>query len=225
MTEETIGLDDEDLLSNNRPDRYKGEDGVVDRISFCWFATDADGDPLMSKEDTPRFRKDSVHWLDGMGYAKDNSYLRSKKGSPKDRIGTVIVVYRTDSEGNFPTNEEGKRQFGYDIKTWEFGRDKYKQLVKLNSEWPLSYHDIKADCEDESWQRFNFTPCKGEAIWRKKEKVRNEVLEAAREYADQISIGREIPKEELREYFGEDDIESPEVSENVDEYDELLDDI
>lgn len=226
MSDDVIGLGSQEVMSGGRAPRYKGETGVTDRIALVWFAVDDDGNPKMSKEDEPRIKRDFIHYLEDLGYVSDCPYLTQKRGQPKIRLGTAIVVYKTDNDGEFPKDGEGNPQFsGFDVMTWEFGRDKYKSLSKIHKQFPLTYHDVLVTCEDSNYQRMSFTPCAGEAVWRKNPKLRQKVLDKVEEIKDQISLGREVPVERLREYFGEDDIATPEVAEDVEDYEDLLGDL
>lgn len=217
-----IGFDKDDrtVLSNDI-DSYRGETGVTDLLSLCWFYKDDDGNYEMAEDDTPKFRLKKCHYIDGQGYITHNDYLEEKKGHPKKRLGTYVVKYNTDSDGDLEKPVE------YEVLPWEFGSDKFRDLKQIHSDFPLTKHDFKSSCKDDQFQKLNFTPSADQAIWQQKEEVKKDVLETVEklEEANVLSLARELPEEELRDHFGESVAPSPEEDSAEEEFDDFIDDI
>lgn len=217
-----IGFDqgDDDVLSGNQVDFYRGEGGVTDRLSLCWFYEDDDGNLKMSEDDTPKFKRVKCHYIDGKGYVKSTPYIKEKEGPPKDRLGTFVVVYKTDDSGSV------QKPFDYEVRPWGFGQDKFRDLKELHKEFPLTQHDFKARCEGEQFQKLKFTPSADEAIWQQKDSLKEEVLSTVEAIEDQLSLAREVDEQEMKEFYGDAEQPSPEEAsdDDLDDIMEGLDD-
>lgn len=214
-----FGKNDKKIMSGGDLENYRGEKNRTDRISICWFYKDeATGEVLMGPGDTPKFIAEEIHYVKGKGYILDNDYLRDKKGPPKRKIGTFVVHYRTDKKGKLV------KPFEYEVKPWTFGEDKYRSLAEIHDNFPLAQHDIKVVCTDDQYQKLTFYPLPEEAVWQKKDSLRQEILETVEAMEDRLSIGREVPLDELKEHFGDDVAPAPDVSSDVN-YDDLMEGI
>lgn len=214
-----IGFDegDEGVLSGDI-ESYRGEDGVTDVLSLCWFYEDDDGNYRMGDDDTPKFKVSECHFIEGKGYVETNDYLEEKKGSPKTRLGTFVVHYDTNKKGEF------KDEFDYEVKPWEFGADKFRDLKDIHKDFPLTKHDFKARCEGQKFQKLTFLPSPKDAIWQQKEEVKKDVLETVENIEDSLSLARSLPETELKEHFG--DMPDPDISDDSsDEFDDFMDGI
>jgi hypothetical protein len=218
-----IGFDEgDDEIVSGDVDSYRGEGGVTDLLSLCWFYEDDDGNYRMGEDDTPKFKVSKCHYIEGKGYIKHNDYLQKKKGQPKTRIGTFVVKYKTDDAGNL------EKPFDYKVLPWEFGADKFRDLKKIHSSFPLTRHDFKSDCKGEKFQKLTFFPSKQEALWQQKDKVKEDVLEKVESLANSgtLSLAREVPLEELKDHFGEAPSPAPEDdAADTEEFEEFMDDI
>lgn len=211
-----FGKNDRKIMSGGDVDRYKGKKNRTDLISFCWFYRDEQtGELRMGEQDTPKMIAQEIHYINGKGYVLDNDYLRDKLGPPKRKIGTWVVHYKTDKSGNPET------PFEYEIKPWTFGEDKYRQLAKMHEDFPLTKYDLKVDCKEEQFQQLSFRISPNEAIWQQREGLKQEIIETVEANADRLSIGREVPLDELKDHFGEEVSPAPDSSSDVD-YDDLM---
>lgn len=196
-----IGFDKNDsaALSSRDVEKYRGEEGNKDLISICWFFEDEDGNLMMGEDDTPKFSAVEYHYIQGLGYIKTNDYLKKKVGAPKLRMGTFVVQYKTDSNGKLA------KPFEYEVKLWDFGQDKYRDLKNINDDFPLTQHDIKVQCKDKQFQKLTFMPSPKEALWQRKPEIKQAVLDRVRAIEDQMDLARTLPEEELKDHFGDND--------------------
>jgi hypothetical protein len=192
-----FGLNDKEVLNNGQLERYKGKEGQVDRISLVWFYMDEDGNPRMGDGDTPKFARASYHYVPGLGYILPKGEFTAKKfGAPKTRLATYIVKYRTDRSG------KPQAPFEYELMEWQFGPDKFQLLSNINDEFPLVKHDIKVTCSGEQYQKLSFTATAGEALWKKNEEFRAEILRKVAEHGE-MSLARDVSIEEIKNSLGE----------------------
>lgn len=196
-----VGFDEEDI-GTNQTDRYKGRKGVTDRIAFV-FPT--------------RIKRAKVHYKDKYILHKDGDPW-DRLGIPEDRLGAVIVHYRTNNKGVL------EKPFGYQLKHWVFSAKKYEDLRSLNAEWPLTEHDIKVTCIEEGYQQLKLIACK-DAVWKKNEKVKAQIEAEAQKLLKSIYLGADMTAEELRDHLG---MDSPGPSDGFDpsddqDFDDMLD--
>ena len=214
-----FGKGDDAIRNGGDLDFYRGKEGKKDRIAICWFFKDEDGSYQMSEDDTPQFLTEEIHYVEGKGYVLDNDYLRDKKGPPKRKVGTFIVHYQTDKRGQID-----KENFDYSVKPWTFGEDKFRDLAELHENFPLTQHDLKVICKGEQFQKLTFQPIPKKALWQQNDKFRERVLETVTSIQDRLSIGREVPLEELKDHFGDSVSPAPDPSSDTD-FDDLIDGI
>lgn len=196
---------------------YRGEKNRTDMVSFCWFFEDDNGGPLLGENDTPKFIAEDVYYLEGMGYVTANDYLRDKMGQPpRSRIGTFVVHYRTAKDGSI------MKPFEYEIKPWIFSENKFAQLRTIHSEYPLTRHDLRITCEDDQYQKMSFIPSRNESLWQQKPELKAEILEQVKRMSNRLSVGREVPLDQLKERFGDTLTPVPSAASETD-FDDFLD--
>ena len=179
-----IGFETDDVGSG-RVERYKGRKNVTDRIAFVTW----DGNP--------RMRRAKVHY-------KEKHILCTKgvcceqMGPPEDRVGAVIVHYRTDEKGKL------LKPFGYTLKHWVFSGRKFEDIRSLNEEWPLSKHDLKVTCVEEGFQQLKYVACGGDtpSLWQQNDKLKEKILAEAEVLRQNIYLGSRMSAEEIRELLG-----------------------
>lgn len=213
-----FGKNDRKIMSGGDIDKYRGEKGRKDIISLCWFFEDDDGNPQIGSDFTPKMISSEIHYIPGKGYILDNDYLRSKLGVPKRKIGTFVVHYRTDRRGEFIKPLE------FEVKPWTFGEDKYRELAARHGRFNLTMHDLEVTCTDDNFQKLDFIPLPGGAVWQKKDSLKEEVLQTVKDLQDRLEIGREVPLDELKEHFGDNAGLAPDTS-TVTDYDDLMEGI
>lgn len=179
-TYDEIGFDNEDI-SGNSVDGYKGRKGVTDRIGF----------PLPK-----RLRVADTHYKEKHILCK-KGVCCEKLGPPSKRIGTVIVHYSTDKNGKLD------QPLRWTVKTWVFSGKKYEELRSINEENPLDQKDLKATCVEEQYQQLKFVSCK-EAVWQTNEEVRKQIVAAAEIALSKVYLGKNLEGDELREFLGMD---------------------
>jgi len=213
-----FGQGDRKIMSGGDLQNYKGEKGRKDVISLCWFFMDDDGNPQIGEDFTPKMTAAEIHYIKGMGYILHNDYLQDKLGPPKRKIGTFVVHYSTDRRGNF------NKPLEYEIKPWTFGEDKYRRLADIHGRFNLTTNDIEVRCDDDTFQKLQFTPIPGGSLWQKAPALKAEVLQTVRDLEHRLSIGREVPLEDLKDHFGDDHGVAPDTATGVN-YDDLMDGI
>lgn len=217
-----FGKNDRKIMNGGDLTNYRGEKNRIDVISFCWFFEDPETGEFMigeSSDFTPKMIAAEIHYIKGMGYILDNDYLRDKLGPPKRKIGTFVVHYSTDRRGNF------NKPLDYQIKPWTFGEDKYRRLADLHSSFNLTCHDFKVRCEDDTFQKLQFTPMPEGALWQKRDSLKQQILEEVKDLQDRLSIGREVPLDDLKDHFGDAVSAAPDYSSGDVSYDDLMDGI
>lgn len=164
----TFGFENDDIKSGMW-EKYKGKKGEVHRGAIVFT------DPKAM------FVGAKIHFKEKFFLCK-NSICCEKLGSPKWRVGMVLVKYNTDKLG------QPKTPFSYDLYPWLFSETTFVKLKTLNNEFPLATHDIKISCSNEEYQHLDITPCQ-ESIWQLKDELKNKVLADAKPIWDYIKKG------------------------------------
>lgn len=133
---------------------YKGRRGVTDRLA------------ILRPQEIAAAR---VHYIKDVGYIFCLSEYRIQRTSESDpgseimtkmgvccekldparkRMAVPIIRYRTDRDGNL------LQPFDYELLIWRFGDRMFTQLASVAKDFPLSSHDLRVLCEDETYQRF-----------------------------------------------------------------------
>jgi hypothetical protein len=140
-------------------EKYKAKENQIDRVA------------IVCTDSRAMFVGTKVH-------SKDRDFLCMKGkcceilGPSKWCIGTVLIQYATDKQGNL------KKPFCFELLPWIFGEATFSNLKTMNSEFPLASHDIQISCENEDYQHLNILPC-NESIWTAKDELKNLILEQA----------------------------------------------
>lgn len=117
---------------------------------------------------------------------------------PKERFAAKILVYDTDKNGNL------EKPFGFKIKTWVFGSDKFVKLRSIREEWgDLTKYDLKLTCTDKQFQKMEITNTP-KAIWRSNEKIKKLVLAALKEDKTNLEsvLGAKLSATEMAKRLG-----------------------
>jgi hypothetical protein len=157
------GFDDETIKTNDL-EFYKGRKGITDRIAV-----------LSPRIITVRTHYDERYKTLGQivclsEYTRQGDIdMIAKTGAccevlpePRRRFGALVCQYHTDNKGAMV------KPFGFTLRLWRFSDDKYVALRSINSEFPLAEHDLLVTCEDEAYQRMQFTACR-ESVARRED--------------------------------------------------------
>lgn len=191
-----FGRDDENIGKKSK--RFQGETGHTYLISYVWWPGLENG-VLDMDADTPEFRGVERHWMDGVGYVINDGpeYTKIAGSAPRQAIATIIIVWPTDRHGTF--DKDRFKAGDYKVVPWVFASDKYKHMGQIHSEWPFGQHDVKAECTEAKFQRFQFSPCRDNFLRKLIDKG-----EPAKEIVDRIlgeaqeimaGIGNELGQE------------------------------
>ena len=176
----TFGFENEDI-KGGMYDKYKGKKGEVHRNAIIFT------DPKAM------FVGAKIHYKDRFFLCK-KGVCCDKLGPAKWRVGSVIVKYNTDRQGNVKT------PFSYELYPWIFSEATFIKLKTINNEFPLATHDIKVSCSNEDYQHLDITPC-NESIWQAKDELKAKILEEAKPIWDYIKkgIASDLSVEEIKD--------------------------
>lgn len=194
------------ILSGNNV-RWKPQKGKY-RVTFVALPgienqkpsfTNDNGDPT-----NPQFTGAKRLYKQGVGYfldkGKEFQAIAGQVG--KTSIATTICFWPTDANG---TLDKARFSAGeYEIKTWVFSLDKYRQLEAINAEFPLSHHDLSITVTDPQFHKMSFAPCKDSLYKVLSEKNADHfnkvVADASSIHSDvHSSIGQDLTIEQVRE--------------------------
>jgi hypothetical protein len=139
-------------------DKYKGEAGNSDRISFVWWPEDEEGTPDLSQ--LPRFVGGKRHYIKGVGYFWDKGpeFTKIAGKEAKKMAATIIAVWPTDKDGQIDKESPGLHRVR--VMPWIFSADKYKILKRKHNEWPVGAHDMVLSCTDSQFQKMDISACR-----------------------------------------------------------------
>ena len=155
----TFGFEKEDIKGGIW-DKYKGKKGEVHRAA------------LIFTDPKAMFSGAKIHFHQRFFLCK-NGICCDRLGSPKYRIGVVLLKYSTDRLGAL------QKPFEYSLLPWIFSEPNFVRLKTLNNEFPLTTHDVQISCTNEEYQHLDITPCK-ESVWQMKEELKTKILGEAR---------------------------------------------
>jgi hypothetical protein len=134
---------------------FKAEAGVSYRVSFLYFNGLKDGAPDFSGP--PKFEVAPCHYIEKVGFVVSTGpdVVKEAGSAAKNRLATVIVVWKTDSDGvlNAEENIKGRK---YQVLPWIISEDKYQTLKKIYAHFPYGKHDILMTCKDKNFQKLDF---------------------------------------------------------------------
>lgn len=214
----TIGEGDNRI--GKKSSRFSGETGRSYRASFVWFTeTDDEGKPTENAK--PRFTGCERIYKQGVGYVliKDSNrtaMIDLLKGRPKQAVATIIVLWPVNKEGDLDT-ASFKAGKGYEVASWVFSADKYKEIGRNHKRFPLTNHDLTIACQDKNFQKMTFTP-ENENLFKKllgaKSKELQQVAQNIMSDVTRIAEGlnrdmaRDMSVDDVREALGE-TVETP----------------
>lgn len=206
-----FGQNDENLGSKSN--RFKAKEGEKYRISFGLWAGLEDGKPNLDAP-TPRFIGVKRLYIQGAGYFIDKGpeYVKLAGGPSKMAIGTIIIVWPTDSAG---TLDKGRFQNGdFKVCEWIISVDKYRNIEQNHAEFPLGQHDLTLSCTDTQYQKITISPCR-ENLFRKILEKDGEraakIIESIKAAAEnlQSSMAADLTIDQIREKLGRGNASSP----------------
>lgn len=209
-----FGFNQGDSKVTSKVNRYKGEAGNTDRISFVWWP-EKDG-KLDLSAGTPRFIGCKRFYMQGVGYFRDNGPEFAKLAGKKSKlqIATIVAVWPTDKNGQLRTRGgklDTEALKDVEVMPWVFSSDKYDALKRRHQEWPVAEHDINLACTDSQFQKMDPSSCK-ESLFAKflksdsdlaKEviaKIQEQVADLAPQMED--IIARDLTLDQIREKLG-----------------------
>lgn len=194
---ETFGFENEGIKSSLY-EKYKGKKGETHRSAIVYI------DPKAM------FAGSKIHFKDRFFLCKKGKCC-DILGPAKWRVGAVIIKYSTDRLGNI------KKPFSYELLPWIFSEQTYLKLKTVNSEFPLTTHDIKVSCTNEEYQHIDITPC-NESIWTAKDSIKEAVLADAKPIWEFIkkSIAQNLSIEEINDLLGISDITKIDPTQKLD---------
>jgi len=219
---QSFGFGVNDTGVGTRAQKFKGDKGKTYRLSFVWWeGIDSDNfgvshlTPKEGQEEhelTPRFLGGPRNFIKDVGYVlnKGPEYTQLAGETPRMMVATIIVSWPL-GKGSKPTKESLFSGMP-EVMPWVFSQDKYEKLKKMHtSGYPMWDYDVQADCEDSTYQKFNFLPAK-QNIFKEMLKAQNEqsqeiaqfILERVRALAPTLDreIGMDLTIEQLKEKLG-----------------------
>lgn len=152
------------ILSGDKV-RWKPQKGKY-RVSFIALPDLEKGTPRFQDGNgnptNPSFKGGKRLYNKSVGYFLDHGpeyqkFADDGKGS-KTSIATTLIFWPVDANGNLDKSRFANGE--YEVKTWVFSLDKYKQLEAINSEFPLAQHDLSITVTDPQFHKMSFAPCK-----------------------------------------------------------------
>jgi hypothetical protein len=176
----TFGFEKDDIRGGMW-EKYKGKKNEVHRAGIVFT------DPKAL------FAGAKIHYKDRFFLCK-HGVCCDKLGSPKYRIGCVLIKYSTDKSGVL------NKPLDYTIYPWLFSEPNFLKLKTLNNEFPLTTHDVTISCSNEEYQHLDITPCK-ESVWHMREELTAKVLEDAKPVWDYVkkSLASDLSVEEIKD--------------------------
>ena len=151
-----FGEGDEKIGAKSK--RYKAKEGNTDRVSLAWWPDKAGAPDLTAA--TPKFIGCKRLYIEGVGYVMDKGpeYAKLAGQASKTHVGTVMVVWPTDSKGGIDKSRFDANDF--DVVTWIMSTDKYRTIESRHMEFHLGSHDLTLKCTDTQFQKIDVGPCK-----------------------------------------------------------------
>lgn len=202
----TFGIGQGDENVSSKSEKYKGETGRTDRISFAWWPGIDQGRPDMDAK-TPQFIGAPRNYIEGVGYFinKGPEYTRIAGGNaPRMAIATVIIKWPTDRKGTLDLQRLKDGEF--QVMPWIFSEDKYNAFNPIHTEFPFGKHDLTVSCTDTKYQKMTFSPCKENMLRKLYEAnpdspVVQKILTQVQAVLSNIQgeIGRDLTLDQIRE--------------------------
>lgn len=199
-----FGFGQNDEVASGKTQKYKGETGKTDRISFVWWEV-VDGKPVLDAK-SPKFIGAKRNYLPNVGYFlnKGPEYTKIAGEQPKTQIATIIAVWPTSKDGDL----DKSRLKDVRVMPWIFSSDKYENLKRRHNQFHVGKHDILATCTAADFQKMDFVPCT-ESIFatllnsdkEPARKIAETILAKVAAIASNISndIARDLTLDQIRE--------------------------
>lgn len=182
--------------------RWKPEKGKY-RASFVSLPGLENGNPDLTAS-APVFTGVRRLYLPKVGYFIDHgSEYQKLAGAPsKTAIATTIVFWPVDANGVLDKARFAKGDF--EVKSWVFSLDKYRQLEATHSEFPLTKHDLSIIVTDPTYHKMTFSPCRESLLSTLKEKdpaLFKQVVSAARDVHNSLKgdLAQDLTIDQIRE--------------------------
>lgn len=165
---------------------------------------------------TPRFKKCKRHYIKGVGPVlnKGPEWTKIAGKAPTDHVATVIIVWPTDENGVLDTmklKEAPSKPSVIRVCPWVFGKDKYRDIVTVHSEFHVGSADMTLNCTETGYQRMSIHACKDSLLRRyatsdneASQKVFDFMLARARELWPALDreLGLDLTLDQFRERMG-----------------------
>jgi len=217
-----FGFGQNDSGIGSRAKKFKGEKGKTYRIGFVWWpgmeSDDFDVSNLMPAEGqdeaelTPKFIGAPRNYNEKVGYVlnKGPEYTKLLGENPRMQVATLIVLWPLGRNGQ--PDKESLFSGMPEVIPWIFSQEKYEKLKKMHaSGYWMHDNDVQADCEDSTYQKFNFLPAK-QSIFKEMLKSNNAkgkeiaqfIIDRVRQMAPNLGreIGQDLTIEQLKEKLG-----------------------
>lgn len=174
-----IGVEDSSLKGKITP--FKVENGTKYLVSFPWISmrkgnewddeaawgadglpvlvNDEDGDLIVEKSATIRFKGCERIYIKGVGNVLAKSPAYAQFGQPKQAVATILIVWPTNRDGELDkaSYNSGK---GYKVLPFIFAADKYEQIRSIHRKKPLVISDLEIACPENGaeFQKMTFVP-------------------------------------------------------------------
>jgi hypothetical protein len=194
--------------------RWKPQKGKY-RVSFIALPGLENGNPNLDA-DAPVFKGGRRLYAKGVGYYLDHGpeYQKIAGGPSKTAIATTLVFWPVDANGVL---DKGRLSGGeFQVQTWVFSLDKYRQLEAIHAEFPLTKHDLNIVVTDPQYHKMTFSPCRDSLLSTLKEKkvdFFNTVVSTAKSIHDNLQndIAQDLTIDQIREKLSG-EVGSPTVS-------------
>ena len=221
----TFGEGDKNLGRKSK--KFNPEAGKSYNVSFVWYkGHNADGTPDLKKG--VRFVSCERIYKEGVGYILYKSPAYAEFGTPRTAISTIIALWPSTRDGHI----DHARLNEVEILPWIFSTDKYEELTRNNSRFPLVDFDYLITCTDSKFKKLSFTPdreCMMATLRNKNTDKSNAFLKSI--YSDveatanniRRELARDLSLDEIREKLGM-DVAAP-TNRSSGDADSLLDDL
>jgi hypothetical protein len=208
--------------------RFKLKDDTTYRVTFAWFsvlgengwddAAAINDDGTLNPDAQIRFTGCERIYKENVGYILYKGPAYAVFGQPKQTVGTILVVWPTDKEGDLDATSFAAGK-GYAVQPWLFSPAKYDTIKKSHKRFPLMGHDMSLACPADGgqFQKVTFTP-EPENLFQKllaskKPEIRDIVTKILADVAAVSKtihgeMARDMTIDQIREKLGE-DVETP----------------
>jgi len=200
----TFGEGDAGVGGKSKP--FKADANRSYRVSFVWWKGLDQGKPDLDSPG-PIFVGEDANFIPGVGYVinKGPEYTKLAGGeAPRKRIGSVIVVWPTDKQGQ--VDKSALSRGDVEILPWIISGDKFVSLKAINAEFPFGSHDFTLSCSDAQYQKMTFTPCRDSLLRAllgnpKAGSIVTDMIAKAQVVVSKIMdhVGRDMTPQQIRE--------------------------